>query len=108
MSDATYTALLKIDQLLQEAGWSSGEAMHSQDDDVISRLYGDFRAVVAQRAYQKWLKDGCKVGDDARYWQEAQAEVLGEMASSSKDPTPWREPEATKTIGKAFPSKVQS
>ncbi len=35
---------------------------------------------VAARAYEKWMKKGCKHGQDRQDWLEAEAEIRAEMA----------------------------
>jgi hypothetical protein len=35
---------------------------------------------VAARAYEKWMKNGCKHGTDTKDWLEAEAELKAEMA----------------------------
>jgi hypothetical protein len=42
-----------------------------------------FRERVAQRAYEKWVKRGCKHGCDRQDWFDAEAEVLAEQNRSS-------------------------
>jgi Protein of unknown function (DUF2934) len=37
------------------------------------------RERVAKRAYEKWLKGGCKQGCDKQNWLEAEAEVMAEL-----------------------------
>ena len=37
------------------------------------------RERVAKRAYEKWLKGGCKIGCDKQNWLEAEAEILAEL-----------------------------
>jgi hypothetical protein len=32
---------------------------------------------IRSRAYQKWLAAGCPAGDCARFWEEAEQELLG-------------------------------
>ena len=34
---------------------------------------------IAMLAYQKWLKGGCKNGEDKKHWLEAEAELKAEM-----------------------------
>ena len=34
---------------------------------------------VAKRAFEKWLKGGCKHGCDKQHWFEAEAELRAEM-----------------------------
>ncbi len=38
---------------------------------------------IAQRAYEKWLKRGCKHGHDMQDWVEAESELRAEMARSA-------------------------
>jgi hypothetical protein len=35
---------------------------------------------IAMRAYEKWMKGGCKEGCDKQNWLEAEAELKAEMA----------------------------
>lgn len=35
---------------------------------------------IAMRAYEKWLKRGCKHGQDQQDWIEAEKEIRAEMA----------------------------
>lgn len=37
---------------------------------------------IAKRAYEKWLKGGCKHGCDQQHWYEAEAELRAEMTKS--------------------------
>jgi Protein of unknown function (DUF2934) len=37
------------------------------------------RERVAKRAYEKWLKSGCRNGCDRQNWLEAEAEILAEQ-----------------------------
>jgi len=37
---------------------------------------------IAMLAYQKWLKGGCKNGEDKKHWLEAEAELKAEMMKS--------------------------
>jgi hypothetical protein len=39
---------------------------------------------VAERAYQKWLKGGCKHGNDKKDWLEAEMELKAELARGKK------------------------
>lgn len=39
---------------------------------------------VAARAYEKWVKGGCKHGNDRKDWLEAEAEVKAELARNAK------------------------
>jgi hypothetical protein len=34
---------------------------------------------IAKRAYEKWMKGGCKHGCDQQHWLEAEAELKKEM-----------------------------
>jgi len=34
---------------------------------------------IAMLAYHKWLKSGCKNGEDQKHWLEAEAELKAEM-----------------------------
>lgn len=34
---------------------------------------------VAKRAYEKWLKSGCKHGCDRQNWLDAEAEIMAEL-----------------------------
>jgi Protein of unknown function (DUF2934) len=34
---------------------------------------------VAKRAYEKWLKNGCRQGCDQQNWLEAEAEIIAEQ-----------------------------
>jgi hypothetical protein len=38
-----------------------------------------FRERIAKRAYEKWMKRGCKHGNDLQDWTEAEAELLAEQ-----------------------------
>jgi len=40
------------------------------------------RERVAKRAYEKWLKGGCRQGCDKQNWLEAEAEILAEVNRS--------------------------
>ena len=37
---------------------------------------------VARRAYEKWLKGGCKHGCDQQHWYEAEMELRSEMKNT--------------------------
>jgi Protein of unknown function (DUF2934) len=39
---------------------------------------------IAQRAYEKWMKRGCKHGAHMQDWSEAEAEIKAEITSSAK------------------------
>lgn len=39
---------------------------------------------VAARAYDKWVKNGCKHGNDKKDWLEAEAEIKAEMSRNAK------------------------
>ena len=39
---------------------------------------------VAARAFEKWVKKGCKHGQDQQDWLEAEAELKAEMARAPK------------------------
>ena len=41
---------------------------------------------VAARAYEKWLKRGCKHGNDQQDWAEAEAEIKAEQARTGAAP----------------------
>ena len=41
---------------------------------------------VAKRAYEIWLKGGCKHGCDKQHWYEAEMELRTEMKSTSATP----------------------
>jgi hypothetical protein len=38
---------------------------------------------IAMRAYEKWMKGGCKHGCDKQNWLEAEAELKAEMTRST-------------------------
>ena len=40
------------------------------------------RERIAMRAYEKWMKGGCKHGCDKQNWLEAEAELKAEMSRS--------------------------
>lgn len=42
---------------------------------------------IAKRAYEKWLKSGCKHGCDKQNWLEAEAELRSEMGRSAMPAT---------------------
>ena len=42
---------------------------------------------IAQRAYEKWMKRGCKHGAHLQDWAEAEAEIKAEIASPAKQGT---------------------
>jgi len=42
------------------------------------------REKIAMRAYEKWLKSGCRHGCDQQHWLEAEAEIRAEMARSTR------------------------
>lgn len=42
------------------------------------------REKIAMRAYEKWVKSGCKHGCDQQHWLEAEAELRAEMARGAK------------------------
>lgn len=37
---------------------------------------------VAKRAFEKWMKGGCKHGCDKQHWFEAEAELRAELSKS--------------------------
>ena len=39
---------------------------------------------IAKRAYEKWMKRGCKHGCHLQDWTEAEAEIKAELTSPSK------------------------
>ena len=39
---------------------------------------------VAARAFDKWLKGGCKHGNDKKDWLEAEAEIKAELTKVAK------------------------
>jgi hypothetical protein len=39
---------------------------------------------IAMLAYQKWMKGGCKHGNDQKDWMEAEAELKAEMTKTGK------------------------
>jgi hypothetical protein len=39
---------------------------------------------IAARAYEKWVKGGCKHGNDKKDWLEAEMELKAEMARAKK------------------------
>jgi hypothetical protein len=39
---------------------------------------------IAMRAYEKWLKCGCKNGEDKKHWFEAEAELKAEMMKTAR------------------------
>jgi DUF2934 family protein len=45
---------------------------------------------IAKRAYEKWLKTGCKHGCDKQNWLEAEAEIRTEMSKGGMSGTPSR------------------
>ncbi len=44
---------------------------------------------IAMRAYEKWMKRGCKHGNHVQDWMEAEAELRAEV-SRTGGPTPTR------------------
>jgi Protein of unknown function (DUF2934) len=42
------------------------------------------RDKIAMRAYDKWLKGGCRHGCDQQHWLEAETELKAEMNRSTK------------------------
>jgi hypothetical protein len=42
------------------------------------------REKIAMRAYEKWLKSGCKHGCDQQHWLEAETELKAEMSRQGK------------------------
>ncbi len=45
---------------------------------------------IAQRAYEKWCKRGCKHGSDKQDWLEAETELRTEMSRNSGSSQPRR------------------
>jgi hypothetical protein len=45
---------------------------------------------IAQRAYEKWLKRGQKIGNDVQDWLEAEAEIVAELRASGQNPQSYR------------------
>ncbi len=45
---------------------------------------------IAKRAYEKWLKSGCKHGCDRQNWLEAEAELKAELGKGGMPATPTR------------------
>jgi hypothetical protein len=41
---------------------------------------------IAMRAYEKWMKRGCKHGHDKQDWAEAEAELRSEMGRMGHTP----------------------
>jgi hypothetical protein len=50
---------------------------------------------IAMRAYEKWMKRGCKHGHDRQDWIEAEAELRAEMGRMG--PTATAQPSAAHT-----------
>jgi hypothetical protein len=42
------------------------------------------RDKIAMRAYEKWLKSGCRHGCDQQHWLEAESELKAEMARATR------------------------
>jgi hypothetical protein len=45
---------------------------------------------IAQRAYEKWCKGGCKHGSDKQNWLDAENELRAEMARNAGSTQPRR------------------
>lgn len=45
---------------------------------------------IAKRAYEKWMKGGCKHGCDQQHWLEAEAELKREMGGMGMPAAPAR------------------
>ncbi len=49
-----------------------------------------YRQRIAMRAYEKWLRRGCKDGADRQDWLEAESEIMADMKRTNSGTSNYR------------------